>query len=303
MNYIFNRLRTFFNIKIILYILLLSILLSLVVNYINSASSTIEIQVIDEDHTKASRRLFEKIVSIDGFSEKESSRQYIILKGFEEKIDSRNYKQLIDFTNIDSFELEKANLKIIQLVTENKVLEEIRKEDSNYSYADYYKDLKTADSFELVHITDNPREASTDITDKKQVYLFISIILFIFIANLYVNTEIIEERRKLIIERLLINGITRRYYYVEKFIKILIIDILFILPLLLITSSINMVSIVLFLSVVELYGYSILLHLLKLDKNTYIVLYMILFIIFAILYIIPGFGIHYFSPIELIGTY
>ncbi len=303
MTYILNRLRTFFTIRMILYIIALSLIIALGVNYINRGETKKQIQVIDEDKTQMSRRLLDKIVSIDGFSEDDSSRKYIIRKGFEEKVNERNYKELIDFVNIDSFELEKANLKIIQLVTENKVLLEIRKQDSAYSYDDYYKELTMADSYKLVNIKDNPNEANTDITDKKQVSIFIIILLSIFLSTLYVNLEIIEEKQKLIVERLLINNINKFYYYIEKFIKIVAINLLFILPMLLVTSTINMLTIYFFISILELYIYSIVMHLFHLDKNTYIVLYMILFIVFAILYIIPGFGITYFSPIEIISIY
>ncbi len=304
MKYIINKLKVFFNIKTVLFFLLSSLALSLSINYVTSSRVKPDIAVVDEDKTEMSKRLLGKIVSIQGYKSFESGdkRVYKILKGFETKINNHDYKALIDFKNIDSFELEKANLMIIELITENKVISEINNTSGTYTYKEYDKDLPLTKSLKLLNIKDKPSDIKTDITDSKTMLVFIAVVIFIFVSNLYVNTEIIEERRKLIIERLVINKVRKTEYYVEKLIKVFGINIIFIMTLLTVTKSIDMLSVKIIIAVFELYFYSILLQLLKLDKNTYIVLYMIMFIVFAILYIIPGIGISYMSPIEIIST-
>ncbi len=303
MRYIINKINTFFSIKKLIYIVLFALVISVGINYITSKSATSEIAVIDEDKTELSSRLVEKIVKLEGFKkyEQTDTRVYKILSGFEEKIKRGEYTGLVDFDNLAGFELEQANLKIIEIVTELKVLAEINTNSPGYSYEEFDRDLSNTKSLKLINIVNMPSDTKTNITDNKGVYVFVIVILSIFLSNLYINLEIIEERRKLIIERLRINRVSRVYYYTEKYIKLILINFLLIATLFIVTKSFNMINIKIVIALTLLYFYSYILQLIRLDKNTYIVIYMIMFIVFAIIYIMPGLNISYLSPIEIIS--
>ncbi len=304
MEYIINKIKTFFSIKRLIYIVLFALLISIGINYITSKSATSEISVIDEDKTELSNRLVEKIVELDGFKKYEQGdkRIYKILDGFEEKIKKGEYKGIVNFNNLASFELEQANLKVIEIVTELKVIAEINNNSPGYSFEDFDNDLINTNSLQLINIVNMPSDTKTNITDNKGVYVFIVVVLSIFLSNLYINLEIIEERRKLIIERLRINKVSGIYYYLEKYIKLVLLNLLMIATLFIATKSINMFNVKVIVALTLLYFYSYIIQLLKLDKNTYIVVYMIMFIVFAIFYIMPGLNISYISPIEILST-
>ncbi len=298
MRYIINKLKSFFSLKkLIIFCLIIYCVFFLLNTYILK-ENIIEASIKDNDNTLLSKQFVKNSVTIPGFKkyQKGDSNVYVIKKGFEEKIYSHNYKDLIENKDANIVEVEKLNLKIMELIIQKDVIKKINRDIELYDVDKYINDLNKAKDDRLVDIVDISKNKNGMVRDTKKEVILLIYLLFILLSILFINIEIVNEKNSLILERLLLCGVSRRYYFLEKFIKLLLINILFVI----VSNNINFVNYRYLFSLIIMFIYSMILQIFDFDRNTYIISYVVLVIIFAIFYLVPNMGLSYISPIEIL---